>query len=652
MFDGVPDQFHHFIASSRTTLPLPLSFPLHAAAAAASNPSQNITFPPYDHYEPPPPNSHHHQSGLLLHPNLLQPLHHQSPTHKDDDEKENNLVSVNLDIERERSIPVQQPIDPAWTNEEVIALLRIRSSMENWFPEFTWEHLSRKLAELGFKRSAANCKEKFEEESRYFNSNINYGKSYRFFSELEELYHGNQNPDDHLGTEKIGKKMEKPSHDQGGHEDHNLGQSLEADHSRDGIGTIGEHFKDSGTETVAGKAKRKKRKRKKFEMLKGLCEKIVSKMMAQQEEMHNKLLEDLVKRDEEKVAKEEAWKKQEMDRMNRELEIMSHEQAIAGDRQATIIEFLKQIASSSFGSQYCNEERHDIQADSPKVTKSSNSYPPSTSSSLIQAPNPNPASHINNQNTVEAPQLSFAMDQGHQNSSSLSTKGNSITPTSITKTLARHQNPILNTLAPNTPEVPSTTSPTLPLSSQNPNSPNTQNKPLTPISISTQKDSPNSITNIVKDDLGKRWPRDEVLALINLRCSLYNNGEDKELGAKAPLWERISQGMLELGYKRSAKRCKEKWENINKYFRKTKDVNKKRSLDSRTCPYFHQLSTLYNQGSLVAPSEGPENHSISSTTAPENHLPLPETGLNSSQDMSSSLNSTILQGAEGEKNMV
>ncbi|XP_041017441.1 trihelix transcription factor GTL2-like [Juglans microcarpa x Juglans regia] len=654
MFDGVPDQFHHFIASSRTTLPLPLSFPLHAAAA--SNPSQNITFPPYDHYEPPPPNSHHHQAALALHPTLLQPLHHQSPTHKDHEEKEeNNLVSVNLDIERERSIQVQQPIDPAWTNEEVIALLRIRSSMENWFPEFTWEHVSRKLAELGFKRSAAKCKEKFDEESRYFNSNINYGKSYRFFCELEELYHGNQNPDDHVGTEKNGQKMEKPSHDQGGQEDHNLGQSLEADHSRDGI--VGEHFKDIGTETVAGKAKRKKRKRKKFEMLKGLCEKIVSKMMAQQEEMHHKLLEDLVKRDEEKVAKEEAWKKQEMDRMNRELEIMSHEQAIAGDRQATIIEFLKQIASSSFASQYFNEERHDIQADSLKVTKSSNSYPPSTtSSSLIQAPNPNPASHINNQNTVEAPQLSFAMDhQGHQNSSSLSTKGNSITPTSITKTLARHQNPSLNTLAPNTPEVPTSTSPTLPLSSQNPNSPNTQSKPLTPISTSTHKDSPNSIANIVKDDLGKRWPRDEVLALINLRCSLYNNGEDKELGAKGPLWERISQGMLELGYKRSGKRCKEKWENINKYFRKTKDVNKKRSLDSRTCPYFHQLSTLYNQGTLViASSEGPENHLISSstTTAPENHLPLPDIGLNSSQGMSSSLNSTILQVAEGEKNMV
>jgi hypothetical protein len=145
-----------------------------------------------------------------------------------------------------------------------------------------------------------------------------------------------------------------------------------------------------------------------------------------------------------------------------------------------------------------------------------------------------------------------------------------------------------------------------------------------------------------KDDIGKRWPRDEVLALINLRCSLYNNNEDKEGSARAPLWERISQGMLESGYKRSAKRCKEKWENINKYFRKTKDVNKKRSIDSRTCPYFHQLSTLYNQGTLVAP----DNRSAS----PENRSSLPETRHSSSSQNGTS-NSTLHVG-DGEKNMV
>jgi hypothetical protein len=395
------------------------------------------------------------------------------------------------------------------------------------------------LAELGFKRSGEKCKEKYEEESRYFNNNINYSKNYRFLSELEELYHGGD------------QKTEKPNDHHDHHHDHdhdNLGQSLEAD------STVGKQFEDSHDEDVgAGRASksRKRKRKKKFEMLKGLCEKIVSNMMAQQEEMHNKLLEDMVKRDEEKVAKEEAWKKQEMERFNRELESMAHEQAIAGDRQTTIIELLKQFTSTHSW----------FEEDSADPT-------------IIQPQNPNPASSdhhdiINTQND--------------------------------TKTLAR-QNP--STL--------------LPLDSQNPNS--------------------------LKDDLGKRWPRDEVLALINLRCSLYSSGsaaeEEKEPTTKAPLWERISQGMSEMGYKRSAKRCKEKWENINKYFRKTKDVNKKRSVDSRTCPYFHQLTALYNQGTLVAPSE-----------VPENRLPPASKNHSAVSDIVSG-NSSTTHVAEGEKNMV
>lgn len=129
MFDGVSDQFHQFIAASRTTLPLPppLSFPIHASSPPPT------TFPPYDPYNPS------HQ--VHLQPNLLHQLQHQLPTQKHEEKEENNLVPMNLEIERDRTIP--EPMDPVWTNDEVLALLRIRSSMENWFPEFTWEHVSR-----------------------------------------------------------------------------------------------------------------------------------------------------------------------------------------------------------------------------------------------------------------------------------------------------------------------------------------------------------------------------------------------------------------------------------------------------------------------------------------------------------------------------
>ncbi|BAT84228.1 hypothetical protein VIGAN_04154000 [Vigna angularis var. angularis] len=184
-----------------------------------------------------------------------------------------------------------------------------------------------KLAELGFKMTAEKCKKKFEDESGYFDNVSNYGKNnYRFLSELEELC---QNPysgggdGDCDGDEGIVRSEKTLLH---------LGA--------DNMG----HRQCDGTDdkVVVEKSKERKRKRRdRFEMFKGFCESFVNKMMAQQEEIHNRLLKDMVKRDQEKFSKEEAWKKQEMERMNKELDIMAQEHAIAGDKHATIIEFLK-----------------------------------------------------------------------------------------------------------------------------------------------------------------------------------------------------------------------------------------------------------------------------------------------------------------------
>lgn len=126
MFDGVPDQFHQFI-TPRTSQPLHLPFPLHASG------TPNTTFPSnFDPYNNPS-----HQ--LPLQPNnLLHPLHHK------DEEKEENTTTVpmNFEIQRDQRQQLPELIDP-WTTDEVLTLLRIRSSMESWFPELTWEHVSR-----------------------------------------------------------------------------------------------------------------------------------------------------------------------------------------------------------------------------------------------------------------------------------------------------------------------------------------------------------------------------------------------------------------------------------------------------------------------------------------------------------------------------
>ncbi|XP_074570977.1 uncharacterized protein LOC141827586 [Curcuma longa] len=98
----------------------------------------------------------------------------------------------------------------------------------------------------------------------------------------------------------------------------------------------------------------------------------------------------------------------------------------------------------------------------------------------------------------------------------------------------------------------------------------------------------------------RRWPKAEVQELIGVRLRL--EGRFHEPGLKGPLWEQVSSAMATMGYRRSAKRCKEKWENINKYFRKAKEKGRKPPEQSKTCPYFHQLDQLYSKTKNPAPS--------------------------------------------------
>ncbi|KAL5559530.1 hypothetical protein UlMin_035741 [Ulmus minor] len=109
----------------------------------------------------------------------------------------------------------------------------------------------------------------------------------------------------------------------------------------------------------------------------------------------------------------------------------------------------------------------------------------------------------------------------------------------------------------------------------------------------------------ISDDTNGRWPRSEVEALIQVRSGLEL--QFHEPGLKGSLWENVSSLMASMGYQRSARRCKEKWENINKYFRKTKDSSKNRSKQSKTCSYFEQLDQLYSRTPHNFPGSSPSD---------------------------------------------
>ncbi|KAL4567058.1 hypothetical protein LXL04_022629 [Taraxacum kok-saghyz] len=499
MFDGVPvEQFRQFISTPSSRIPSNNSTLIQTPPISTSTNLNFLSFDPLL-FTPNLPTPHHHQS-------LFQSQHFLRTSPRDHYNVTEGKVDQEIDI------------SDSWSNDEVIQLLRIKSSSENWFKDLTWDHVSRKLSELGYKRSAQKCKEKFEEETcRNFSSTIGYNKNssrYMISEELDENLYNNadQNTHHHVTTESPEDMsyQEKPQVDEKEEEQQ---QDLEVQGQKG-------HFEEDASEIMIQRSednvhvtnsKKRKRKHKKFKMVKGLCVDLVKKLMAQQEEMHKKLLDDMANRDEKKIKREEAWRKEEMERVKREIHIREHEHEMAKDRQSTITEFLNKITSFD---------------------------------QKIQIP-------------IE---MNLQELQTH-----LANINNQIPLCEITK-------------------IPS-----------------------------SDKITNNHDLSTMKDDIGKRWPREEVLALISIRSNVNNgiggNNEEHQgyIGNNkggGSLWERISQAMLEMGYKRSAKRCKEKWENINKYFRKTKDANKKRSLDSRTCPYYHELSKLYNQEKQESNSAG------------------------------------------------
>lgn len=345
----------------------------------------------------------------------------------------------------------------------------------------------RKMGELGYNRGAKKCKEKFENIYKYHKrtrdgrSGRSNGKAYRFFEQLEALDHHSFDPpsgenvnDTSLEETKttttsptnvvinaIPCSMHKPS----------------------------SNLVDNSPSSTSSSSQESEGVRKKKRKLTQFFERLMKEVTDRQEKLQRKFLETLEKCEQDRIAREEAWKMQEMERIRRENELLVQERSIAAAKDAAVLAFLKKFS----------EQAEQVQLPENPIA-----------SSVERDFDKQEKNHGGNDE-----QICLDSQEKFNN-----------------------------------------------------------NRNFAQVSSS-------------------RWPKDEVDALIRLRTNLDSQYQDN--GPKGPLWEDISVSMKNLGYNRSAKRCKEKWENINKYFKRVKDSNKKRVEDSKTCPYFHQLDALYNK---------------------------------------------------------
>lgn len=421
-----------------------------------------------------------------------------------------------------------------WPRQETLALLQIRSEMDTAFRDATlkgplWDQVSRKLGELGYRRSSKKCKEKFENVHKYYKrtkegrGGRQDGKSYKFFSQLEALHHTtasaavlprySTNPTTAVSLPPpppMMMTMPQPEvpvpvpTDYGAALFGNVGISFSSDEDSSSDGE--DHDEDEEMETADNRQRKRKRSHGEGEggdeRMMEFFEGLLKQVMQKQEAMQQKFLEAIEKREQDRMIREEAWKRQDMARIAREHDLLAQERAISASRDAAIIDFLQKLTGQTI---------------------------------QLPAAQPPPPPPLPQQQHHHQPRVPSSEPQAME-----------VVPPEKVVAEAAAETDIMGGGSGGNAEASSS-----------------------------------------------RWPKAEVLALIKLRSGM--EAKYQEAGPKGPLWEEISAGMGRMGYKRSSKRCKEKWENINKYFKKVKESNKKRPQDAKTCPYFNELDALYRK---------------------------------------------------------
>ncbi|CAL9199476.1 unnamed protein product [Musa hybrid cultivar] len=468
-----------------------------------------------------------------------------------------------------------------WPRKETLALLKIRSEMDVAFRGATfksplWEDVSKKLAEMGYKRSSKKCKEKFENVHKYYKrtkegrAGQQDGKAYHFFSQLEAIHNRSgggattlsaavsqptpasftasvvgspaarirPSPISAVGSLPIPTParvvVELGPHGFSSSAAAANGINFPWNSSSSSTESDEEDTEEAGENQEGRKRKRSRSSRARRQLM-NFSEGIMKQVMERQEAMEQKFLEAIKKREHERMIREEEWRRQEMALLSREQELLAQERAVAVSRNTAVISYLQKISGQS----------KPLPAATTTISAISTRPPTMLQSHAPSLPQPPPQPRQAQTPQEQKPPVPVQPLPHHH------TQGTDI---------EQYQ----------------------PLSEKQP-----------PVPISSETDQGILGSGSFEPPSSSRWPKAEVHALIQLWTGLESRYQ--EAGPRVPLWEEISANMRRLGYSRSAKRCKEKWENINKYFKKVKDNSKQRPEDSKTCPYFYQLDAIYRK---------------------------------------------------------
>lgn len=228
--------------------------------------------------------------------------------------------------------------------------------------------------EHGYQRSGKKCREKFENLYKYYKktkegkAGRQDGKHYRFFRQLEALYGETSNTtsvqETHFGGHNLrfpttGHATTQANHQEAAFQSQKHYDSLSLSNSSE-YDTSSSNDNDLSTAALGENDSMEKRRKRKVgrswkAKIKDFIDSQMRKLMEKQEAWLEKLMKTLEQKEQERMLREEEWRKQEAARIDREHKFWAKERAWIEARDAALMEALQKLtgtevkASSSDG---------------------------------------------------------------------------------------------------------------------------------------------------------------------------------------------------------------------------------------------------------------------------------------------------------------
>ena len=215
--------------------------------------------------------------------------------------------------------------------------------------------------EHGYQRSGKKCREKFENLYKYYKktkegkAGRQDGKHYRFFRQLEALYGDTSNAasvsENHLLGNSVrynaaANNTTSVSNQEASFQAQKLSDSLSLSNSSDFDTTSSEDSDLQATVDNDSNEKRKKRskgKRSWKAKIKDFIDSQMTKLMKKQEAWLENMMKTIEQKEQERMLREEDWRKQEAARVEREHRFWANERTWIESRDAAMMEALQKL---------------------------------------------------------------------------------------------------------------------------------------------------------------------------------------------------------------------------------------------------------------------------------------------------------------------